>query len=59
MCMDCGCGSAHDDMGDPEAHITYERIKAAAEANGQSVQETLETIRYTAEQDRKAHPEEY
>ena len=59
MCMDCGCGMAHDDMGDPEAHLTYERIKRAAEANGQTVSETLETIRQTAEKDRKEHPTEY
>ena len=37
MCMDCGCGMAHDDMGEPEVHITYERLKKAAEANEQGI----------------------
>jgi hypothetical protein len=59
MCMDCGCGMAHDDMGEPEVHITYERLKRAADANGQTMTELLETIRQTAERDRKAHPNEY
>jgi hypothetical protein len=59
MCMDCGCGMAHDDMGDPEVHITYERIKRAADANGQTVAEALETIRRTAESDGEEHPGEY
>jgi hypothetical protein len=57
--MDCGCGMAHDDMGEPEVHITYERLKRAADANGQTMSELLETIRQTAERDRKAHPNEY
>lgn len=59
MCLDCGCGQAHDDMGEPEIHLTYEDLKRAAEANGQSVRETLETIAKTAEKDRAAHPAEY
>ncbi len=59
MCLDCGCGQAHDDMGEPEIHLTYEDLKRAADANGQSVHETLETIAKTAEKDRAAHPAEY
>ncbi len=59
MCMDCGCGMAHDDMGEPDVHITYERIKKAADANGQTVSETLDTIRKTAERDRSPHAQEY
>ncbi len=59
MCLDCGCGMAHDDMGEPEVHLTYERIKLAAEANEETVSEVLETIRKTAEKDRKEHPAEY
>ncbi len=59
MCLDCGCGMAHDDMGEPDVHITYERIKKAAEANGQTVSQTLDTIRQTAERDRAQHAQEY
>lgn len=59
MCLDCGCGMAHDDMGDPEVHLTYERIQKAANANDQTVSETLETIRKTAEKDQREHPQEY
>lgn len=59
MCLDCGCGAAHDDMGEPDVHLTYERVKKAADANGVSVGEVLETIRKTAEKDRQAHPQEY
>jgi len=59
MCMDCGCGMAHDDMGEPDVHITYERIKKAADANGQTVREALETIQRTADRDRAQHAQEY
>jgi hypothetical protein len=59
MCLNCGCGRAHDDMDDPEHNITYETVKQAAEANGMTVGETLETIAATARGDRKAHPDEY
>lgn len=59
MCLDCGCGAAHDDMGAPDVHLTDERLRKAAEATGQSVSQVLETIRRTAEKDREAHPEEH
>ncbi len=59
MCLDCGCGAAHDDMGEPDIHITYEDLKRAAEANGQSVSEVLKTIAETARRDASAHPAEY
>lgn len=59
MCLDCGCGNAHDDMGEPEVHLVYEDLKRAAEADGQSVQETVDTIVRTIERDRTAHPQEY
>lgn len=59
MCMDCGCGRAHDDMGEPDVHITYEDLKRAADANGQSVDETLATVAETAKRDAAAHPGEY
>ncbi len=59
MCLDCGCGMAHDDMGEPEVHLTYEDLKRAADANEVTVREVLETIARTAEKDASAHPDEY
>ena len=50
---------AHDDMGKPGVNITYEDVKRAAEANGKTVDETLETIARTADKDRGDHPAEY
>jgi hypothetical protein len=50
---------AHDDMGKPDVNITYERVKAAADANGMTVEETLDMIAQTAEGDRSTHPSEY
>jgi len=48
---------AHLEMG--RANITYEDVKAAADENGNSVAETLEIIRRTADADRSEHPAEY
>jgi hypothetical protein len=48
---------AHLEMGDK--HITYEDMKAAAEANGMSVEETLDIVERTVDKDRQDHPEEY
>lgn len=59
MCLNCGCMRAHDDMGKPGVNITYEDVKRAAEANGNSIDETLETISRTSEKDRGDHPQEY
>jgi hypothetical protein len=59
MCLNCGCMRAHDDMGKPDVNITYETVKRAAEANGKSIEETLETIARTADKDRGEHPAEY
>ena len=44
MCLNCGCMRAHDDMGMPGTNITYEDVKRAADANGKTIDETLETI---------------
>lgn len=33
MCLDCNCGKPNDDHGDP-AHITYQKLEAAARASG-------------------------
>ncbi len=59
MCLNCGCMRAHDDMGKPGVNITYEDVKRAADANGKSVDETLQMIRKTSEKDRGDHPGEY
>jgi hypothetical protein len=59
MCLNCGCMRAHDDMGKPGVNITYEDVKRAADANGKTVEETLETIARTSDKDRGDHPEEY
>lgn len=59
MCLNCGCMRAHDDMGKPGVNLTYEDIKRAADANGMSVEETLETIERTVDEDRATHPREY
>jgi hypothetical protein len=50
---------AHDDMGKPGVNLVYDDIKKAAEANGKTVDETLETIARTAAKDRGDHPVEY
>jgi len=57
MCLTCGCMDAHREMG--ESNITYEDMKRAAEENGRSVEETLQTLRETADRDRGDHPSEY
>ena len=57
MCLTCGCGDAHLEMG--EANITYEDIKRAADENGRSVAETLEIMSKTEDGDRKQHPAEW
>ena len=56
MCLTCGCMDAHKVMSD---NMTYEDLKEIADGNGQTVDETLETIRQTADKDRPKHPGEY
>jgi len=56
MCLTCGCMDAHKVMG---KNVTYEDLKEIADGNGKSVEETLETIRQTADKDRPEHPAEY
>ncbi len=43
MCLTCGCMDAHLEMG--KANITYEDVKAAADENGRSGDETLDIIK--------------
>ena len=57
MCLTCGCGDAHLEMG--ESSITYEDVKRAADANSRSAAETLEIMSRTEDGDRKKHPAEY
>lgn len=59
MCLNCGCMRAHDDMGKPGVNITYDDVKRAADANGTTVDQALETITRTADKDRSDHPDEY
>ena len=49
MCLNCGCMRAHDDMGKPGVNIVYEDVKRAADANGKSVDETLDMIIRTSD----------
>jgi hypothetical protein len=56
MCLTCGCMDAHKVMGN---NMTYEDLKEIADGNGKTVEETLETIRQTADKDRLEHPAEY
>ena len=57
MCLTCGCGDAHLEMG--EQNITYEDLKAAADSNHKSVAETIEIMERTEEKDRQQHEREY
>jgi hypothetical protein len=43
MCMNCGCMQPNDEHGNP-ANITLEEMRKAAEANGQSLDETISNI---------------
>jgi hypothetical protein len=56
MCLTCGCGDAHLEMGD---NITYEDLDRVAGGNGNSVEETLRIMLETIKTDRTEHPQEY
>ena len=43
MCMNCGCRLPHDQHGHP-ANITVEDLQQAADANHQSLRETVDHI---------------
>ncbi|MBA2627489.1 MAG: hypothetical protein H0U85_05710 [Gemmatimonadales bacterium] len=58
MCLNCGCHKAHDDH-ENAANITYEDVKAAAEANKMGVAESLMMMLETAEEDRRDHTSEF
>lgn len=57
MCLTCGCMQAHKQMG--SSNIRYEDLKAAADENGRSVEETIEIMERTIEIDRGDHGTEY
>ena len=44
MCLDCKCGVPNDDHGQPDMHITLERLERAAEANQVSTREVAQRI---------------
>ncbi len=48
---------AHREMG--QANIRYEDVKAAADENGRTVEETLEIVKKTVDIDRAEHSSEY
>ena len=57
MCLTCGCMDAHKEMTDRD--IRYEDVKAAAEANGNSVAQTIDIMERTIAKDRGEHAQEY
>ena len=57
MCLTCGCMQAHLEMG--QSNIRYEDLRAAADENGRSVDETMDIVRRTIEVDRREHTPEY
>jgi hypothetical protein len=59
VCLNCGCMRAHDDMGKPGINITYEIVKAAADANDMTVDDALAMIARTSDKDRGDHADEY
>jgi len=56
MCLTCGYMDAHKVMGD---NVTYEDLKRIADDDGNTVDQTLEIVRRTADIDRGRHAEEY
>lgn len=57
MCLTCGCGDAHLEMG--QSNITYEDLKRAADENGRSVADTIQIMEKTEDKDREQHRQEY
>ena len=55
MCLTCGCGDAHLEMGD--ANITYEDLKRAADHK--TVAETIQIMERTEDKDRQQHQQDY
>ena len=57
MCLTCGCMDAHKEM--TENDIDYDNLKAAAEANGRSIGETVDIMQRTIAKDQGDHASEY
>ncbi len=57
MCLTCGCLQAHTEMTDDD--IAFEDVQRAADQNGVTVEQVLETIGKTIAVDRRDHPAEY
>lgn len=51
MCLTCGCGEPHREMG--ESNITYDDIKEAADANGMTVAETVAKLQTAVDVERQ------
>ena len=49
MCLNCGCGEPNERHGN-DANITLDDVRAAGEANGQSVEESLRNMGAAARQ---------
>jgi hypothetical protein len=47
MCLTCGCGEPHKEMG--EDNITYDDIKRAADANNMTIADTLTKLQVAAD----------
>lgn len=43
MCWNCGCKAYDDDMGHPE-NITTSKVKSAADAEGQSMEDAMRNM---------------
>lgn len=43
MCLNCGCGMPHDDMGNPQ-NITVKTLAKAAKASGMNGKDTLKAL---------------
>jgi hypothetical protein len=50
MCMNCGCMEPNEEHGNP-ANITLEGLRKAAEANGQTLEESISNIDQTYRQE--------
>lgn len=55
--MTCGCMDAHKEMTDKD--FDYDDLKAAAEANGRSIGETIDIMKRTIAKDESDHATEY
>lgn len=49
MCLNCGCGQLNERHGE-DANITLDDVRRAADANGQSVEESLRNMGMAARQ---------